>query len=318
MIQEWKVPAMVKGMLTWLPMLNRWRQRHASAGASDSPRYCYAIWLRHLTILDLYGFKINGARVGELGPGSSIGTGLTALLSGAAYYVGLDIVPFSAKADLGRIFDEVVQLYAGRESIPDHNEFPDARPRLTAYQFPNHLVDLTNFTAKAKAVRAELRSGVNSGQYVNYRAPWNSRREITAASLDLVFSQAVLEHIDALEETYQAMVTWLKPGGYASHVIDFRAHYLAPFWNGHWAYSEWEWHLVRGRREFLLNREPLSTHLTYAEKAGFEVLLAARDYENTRDYDRRGLHASALAKRFQILDSEDLRTRGAMLVLRKR
>lgn len=311
---------MAKGILTWLPMLNRWRQRHASAGASESPRYCYAVWLRHLTILDLCGFGINGARVGELGPGDSIGAGLAALLSGAASYVGLDIVPFSAKADLEGIFDELVQIYSRRESIPDHNEFPGVRPKLTSYEFPDHLVDRTNFTAKAKAIRTELRSGVNSGQYVNYRAPWNSPSAITAASLDLVFSQAVLEHIDALEETYQAMVTWLKPGGYASHVIDFRAHYLAPFWNGHWAYSysEWEWQLVRGRREFLLNREPLSTHLTYAEKAGFEVLLSARDYENTRDYDRRGLNPSALAKRFQMSDSEDLRTRGAMLVLRKR
>jgi SAM-dependent methyltransferase len=318
MIEGWKIPHIIKGMLTWLPMLNRWRQRHASAGASDSPRYCYSVWLRHLITLDLYGCKINGARVGELGPGGSIGTGLAALLSGAASYVGLDIVPFSAKANLEKIFDELVQIYSRRESIPDHNEFPGVRPRLTSYEFPDHLVDWTNFTAKTKEIRTELRSGMNRGQYVNYRAPWNSRSEITAASLDLVFSQAVLEHIDALEETYQAMFTWLKPGGYASHVIDFRAHYLSPFWNGHWAYSEWEWHLVRGRREFLLNREPLSTHLTYAEKAGFEVLLSARDYENTRDYDRRGLSPSALAKRFQIVESEDLRTRGAVLVLRKR
>jgi SAM-dependent methyltransferase len=189
---------------------------------------------------------------------------------------------------------------------------------LTSYEFPDHLVDWTNFTARAREIRAELRAGVNSGEYVNYRAPWNSRREITSASLDLVFSQAVLEHIDALGETYQAMSTWLKPGGYASHIIDFRAHYLSPFWNGHWAYSEREWRLVRGRREFLLNREPLSTHLAYAEKAGFEVLLSTRDYENARDYDRRGLHVSALAKRFQMVDPEDLRTLGAVLVLRKR
>ena len=153
---------------------------------------------------------------------------------------------------------------------------------------------------------------MNSGQYVSYRAPWSSLGEIAAGSLDLVFSQAVLEHVNALEETYQAMFTWLKPGGYASHVIDFSVHYLSPFWNGHWAYSEWAWQLVRGRREFLLNREPLSTHLTYADKAGFEVLSL------TRDFDSSGLNASALAKRFQIFDSEDLRTRGAILVLRKR
>lgn len=153
---------------------------------------------------------------------------------------------------------------------------------------------------------------MNSGQYVSYRAPWYASTQIAAASLDLVFSQAVLEHVDALEETYQAMSMWLKPGGYASHVIDFSAHYRSPFWNGHWAYSDCEWQLVRGRREFLLNREPLSTHLACAEKAGFEVLLLRRDYEGS------GLCADALAKRFRVLDGEDLQTRGATLVLRKR
>jgi hypothetical protein len=47
------------------------------------------------------------------------------------------------------------------------------------------------------------------------------------SSLDLVFSQAVLEHVDDPEETYKTMVAWLKPSGYASHVIDFSAHYLS-------------------------------------------------------------------------------------------
>src|SRR5262245_9785357 len=99
-------------MLTWLSPLNAWRVRHTSTGGSDSPRYCYSVWLRHLVTLHLYGFKINGAQIGELGPGDSIGTGLAALLSGATRYVALDIVPFSAKADLERILDKLVQLYS--------------------------------------------------------------------------------------------------------------------------------------------------------------------------------------------------------------
>jgi hypothetical protein len=48
MIQSWKVPPLLKGMGTWLPPLNTWRLRHASTGGFDSPRYCYAVWLRHL------------------------------------------------------------------------------------------------------------------------------------------------------------------------------------------------------------------------------------------------------------------------------
>ena len=298
-------------MLTWLPPLNTWRVHHTSTGGSDSARYCYSVWLRHLVTLHLHGFKINGAEIGELGPGDSIGTGLAALLSGAAYYVGLDIVPFSAKADLERILDELVQLYSRREPIPDHREFPRVLPRLNSYELPSCLINWTDFSNKVEGLRTALRTGVKGSQFVSYRAPWTSPKEISAASLDLVFSQAVLEHVDDLEQTYGAMYTWLKPGGYASHVVDFSAHYRAPFWNGHWAYSNSEWRLVRGRREFLLNREPLSTHLACAKKVGFELLLLRRDYDSS------GLTLSALSRQFRVLDPDDAQTRGAILILRK-
>jgi SAM-dependent methyltransferase len=310
-IQGWKVPHIIKGMLTWVPALNAWRVRHMSTGGSDSPRYCYSVWLRHLVTLHPHGFRINGAQIGELGPGDSIGTGLAALLSGATHYVGLDIVPFSAKADLERILDELVQLYSGREPIPDHREFPCVLPRLNSYEFPSCLIDWTDFTSRVEGLHMALRTGVNGSHFVSYRAPWTTPDDIAAASLDLVFSQAVLEHVDELEETYRAMFAWLRPGGYASHVIDFSAHYRSPFWNGHWAYSDWEWRLVRGRREFLLNREPLSTHLVCAKKVGFEVSLLRRDY------DSRGLNLHALSRRFRILDPDDAQTRGAILILRK-
>ena len=36
--------------------------------------------------------------------------------------VGLDIVPFSRKANLESIFGELAQLYFRRESIPDNNQ----------------------------------------------------------------------------------------------------------------------------------------------------------------------------------------------------
>src|SRR5687767_8607400 len=144
-LQSWKVPPITKGMLTYVPLLNAWRKHHATSGGTDSSRYCYSVWLRHLARLYRYGFKITGARVGELGPGDSIGIGLAALISGATRYVGLDIVPFSAKTDLETIFKELVQLYSRREPIPDNNEFPRVRPRLESYEFPSYLIDWENF-----------------------------------------------------------------------------------------------------------------------------------------------------------------------------
>ena len=194
MIQGWKVRPTVKGILTWLPVLNNWRFDHATTRGSDSPRYCYSVWLRHLVTLSQHGFRIGRAQIGELGPGDSIGTGLAALLSGARHYVGLDIVPFSVKADVEMMFDELIQLYSGKDPIPGHDEFPRVRPRLDSYEFPNCLIDWTNFADRIKRIRRELRASMNNGHHVSYRAPWTSPGNIPRASLDLIFSQAVLEH----------------------------------------------------------------------------------------------------------------------------
>src|SRR4029453_3249909 len=106
-------------MTTFVPGINALRVRGDSNGGSDSPRYCYSVWLRHLVMLDRFGFKINEARIGEFGPGDSIGIGLAAVLSGAARYVGLDAVPFSSRTNLLEFFNKLVELYIDRESIPD-------------------------------------------------------------------------------------------------------------------------------------------------------------------------------------------------------
>src|SRR5688500_7854357 len=188
-IQTWKVRHIITGMLTSVPLLNAWRLRHASTGGSDSSRYCYSVWFRHLVLLHRCGFKINGAQVGELGPGDSLGIGLAALLSGAARYIGLDIIPYSAKADLEKMFDELLHLYSQKEQVPNDAEFPLVRPRIDSYEFPSHLVDWANFPAKAEEIRNQLRDGLNSGPLLGYRAPWTSLAHIAEASLDLIFSQ---------------------------------------------------------------------------------------------------------------------------------
>lgn len=311
MAQAWKARHILVGALTFVPFLNAWRVRRGSTGGSDSARYCYSVWFRHLNILNRYGFEINGAQIGELGPGDSLGVGLTALLSGAARYVGLDIVPYSAKADLEKMLDELLLLYSRKERVPDDAEFPRVGPRIDSYELPSHLIDWTNLPVKAEEIRGQIRIGINSGSLLGYRVPWMSLPQIDEASLDLIFSQAVLEHVDSLEETYRAMFAWLKPGGYASHVIDFGAHGRSPFWNGHWAYSDWQWNQVRGKREFLLNREPLSAHLGLAKKVGFELLLIKREQAP------HGLETPALALRFRKMDATDALTSGVYLILQK-
>ena len=298
-MQLWKARHLVKGTLTHVRVLREWRSRHAVSGGTDSSRYCYKFWLRHLTGLHRHGFRVAGANIGELGPGDSIGAGLAALLSGGESYIGLDAINYFANVDLAAMLSELVVMVSNKEPIHQGEPFPD-----DAIHWPG-------FEERGVRLREAVRAGVNQSSLLRYQAPWTSPDVIQGHSLDLVFSEGVLQCIDELDQAYQAMFEWLKPGGYGSHAIGLSAATLSPYWNGHWAYSDWEWRVVRGARPFLLNREPLSTHLRCAERAGFQILSVARRY-----YDG-GLDASQLAPRFRALDPEDRRTSRAIVILRK-
>jgi len=312
MIQPWKVPHLVRGMLTFVPAVNRWRAPSRATGGSDSARYCYAVWLRHLVMLSRYGFTLQDRTVCELGPGDSIGAGIAALLGGARRYIALDAVPYSTTTDLRQMTADLAQLYESRQPIPDHDEFPGIRPRLTSYEFPRQAICDDSLQERIRLVTDAVNSGLHTANgMIAYHAPWRSVHDVAAGSLDLVFSQAVLQYVDALKDLYRSMFTWLKGGGYASHATGLGANDFAPMWNGHWAYSDREWRLVRGRREYMLNREPLSTHLRLAASAGFDILHAEPQYSH------RGLARQAIARRFRSLQPDDLAACGVMLILRK-
>ncbi len=54
----WKLRHVIKGTATWMPFVSAVRRRYGSTGGTDSARYCYAVWLRHLVTLSRHGFRI--------------------------------------------------------------------------------------------------------------------------------------------------------------------------------------------------------------------------------------------------------------------
>ena len=146
---------------------------------------------------------------------------------------------------------------------------------------------------------------------MRYIAPWNSGTALASDSVDLVCSQAAMEHVEDYQDCYCAQARWLRPGGYALHAIDFDCHWTARDWNGHWAHSAGVWRVLRGRRSYLINRAPCSWHLRAMRANGLEPVLLRREYREG------GIGREQLADRFQKLDDEDLRTVGALIVARK-
>jgi hypothetical protein len=213
--------------------------------------------------------------------------------------------------DWENIFIELIYLYERKSRIPDRVEFPLVRPPLSSYEFPDHLIFRNVTDQWVESIKSALGTTSTDGSPVAYKAPWTSLSDVASESLDLLFSQAVLQNVEPIQDVYGAMFAWLKPGGYASHATGFGANDFAPYWNGPWAYTEREWRLVCGRREVVLNREPLSRQLECARQARFEIV-----YIDTQS-EPGGLPIEDLDLQFQTFSAHDLSARGAVFILRK-
>jgi len=243
---------------------------------TDTARYCYSVWLRHLSIAYENKLTTQPNVIAKLGPGDSLGIGLAGLISGADKYYAFDVVKYSTTERNVRLFYELVDLFRAREDIPDEAEFPDVKPYLKSYQFPHHILNDARLKAclqpdriqTIKDALSECENNLSSEKriLIKYFVPWYDSSVLEKESVDMIYSQAVLEHVDNLDSVYQALFHWLKPNGFMSHQIDFKCHGKAEKWNGHWAYSDFVWKVIRGRRSYLLNREPHSVHINLQKR----------------------------------------------------
>lgn len=281
------IKQLIKGMSTYVPGLFSLISRKGTGG-TNSARYCYSIWLRHLVMAGRNNLSVQPKIVAELGPGDSIGIGLAALLSGSEQYFAFDIVDFAQlEKNLG-IFDELVDLYKRKEDIPGDEEFPRVEPKFESYEFPSGILTDERLSRTLDDLRIErIRKAIVNAQdkkysMIRYVVPWYSSDVLEKESVDMVYSQAVLEHVEDLADMYKAFYSWLKPEGFMSHQIDFKCHGTANEWNGHWGCSDFVWKLIKGKRAYLLNRMPHSTHVRLLKEAGFNIVcnLKVKDHSN--------------------------------------
>jgi hypothetical protein len=305
-----KYKPLIKGISTFVPGIN---QFHAGrTGGTDSARYCYSVWLRHLVMARNNGLNPYPKTVAELGPGDSLGIGLAALISGCDKYFAFDVVEYANAERNLEIFDTLLTLFKNRSAIPGDDEFPKIKPYLEEYDFPAGLLNENRLPHALEQSRIEkIRHSIIDLQRkdspILYKVPWYDASILEKESVDMIYSQAVLEHVDDLLNTYKAMHLWLKSSGYISHQIDFKCHGTANEWNGHWAYSDFMWKLIKGKRPYLLNREPHSTHIAILKEEGYRVV-CDKIFKS-----KSGLTKTALAPRFKSISDDDLTTSGAFI-----
>lgn len=263
-----------KGLISFaFPQVVRPRR----TGGSNSARYCYSVFLRHLKAVHHILRRVPQGVVAEIGPGDSLGVGIAALLAGASQYRAYDIVAFAAREQNLLIFDALLDLFKKRTPIPDEGEFSNLKPVIDDYSFPHallpkHVLERSLAPERLAALRHEIEQGIlNGSKAICYRAPWNGEDDAESSSVDWIFSQAVMGQIDNLVGIYRACGRWLSLGGTMSHQIDFGCLGTADTWDGHRAYSPLMWKIVRGRRAFLINRLPPSRHRELLQENGLAI-----------------------------------------------
>ena len=279
------------------------------SGGSFSAEYCYSVWLRHYRAIELSKLPTNFKKIAELGPGDSLGVGIVALLCGAEEYHAFDVIEHT---DLNRnikVANDVAQMLIAQRDIPTDGINKRTHPMLEDFSFPESLKKLKkeNILSKLEQIILALERKPSS-VIINYVVPWHMNQD-KITDMDLVFSQAVMEHVSDIDAAYDTMYEYLKKEGVMSHQIDFKGHEFTKSWDGHWHISKGVWKFLKYGMKNDLNRLPFSAHKKAVEKSGFRII-------HTIPVRAERIHTEMPKTGFSF-EEEDFQTSGALIICQK-
>lgn len=139
-----------------------------------------------------------------------------------------------------------------------------------------------------------------------------SMKEIPDASVDIIWSQAVLEHIrlSEFDDYLMQMRRVIKPDGLCSHRVDLKDHLGGALNNLRFKRKLWESDFF-SKSGFYTNRIRFTDMLERFKGAGFDVAWVTEDRWKTLPTPRRNL-----SQEFQDLDARELSVSGFDIVLR--
>ncbi len=250
-------------------------------GCMDAVDYPLSIFLSHVKRSGFEG-KLSGKTILELGPGDSVATALIAKAYGAR----------TVLVDTGYYASKEMDIY--RRFAATLVKLGLAAPSLDGMSSIEELLDV----CEARYLTGGLAS----------------LREIDDSSIDMVFSQAVLEHIRKHEflETQIQLHRILAPAGICSHSVDLRDHLGGAL--NHLRFSERLWESdFFARSGFYTNRLQMQKIIALFKEAGFDVELV-----EVRRWQTLPTPRKKMAKMFVDLSEEELNVSGFDVLLRKK
>lgn len=277
----WWAKIAAKIMLARLPVMpSTWQRlglfRH---GAMDDPDYSIGVFRSHTRSAGLE--RLKGLRILELGPGNSAATAVVAAAHGAS----------AVLVDAGNFAADNVAFYA---RLAD---------RLQKQGLPvPALADCTTVSEVLERCGAQFHADGLEGL-----------RRIPSSSVDLVFSQAVLEHIRAAEfaATMAELGRILRPGAASSHRVDLRDHLGGALNNLRFSPAIWESQLFT-RSGFYTNRMSLHQMQDVFQQTHDAVAITGMDYWHELPIKERQMHRS-----FRTMTETERLVQGFHVLMRK-
>lgn len=274
----WYVKIPIKIVLSRLPVsLGTWQRLNLfRAGAADSPVYHYGVFQCHLVACGIT--HLRGQNVLELGPGNGLLTALHASTLHAEHTWLIDQDQL-AKDDWAT-FEAAVQHLKSKGLTP--------QPISRGESIPNQL------------------------RYTYLTEGLSSLRQVPSSSIDFLFSQTVMEHVrlGEFDELVREMRRVLKPGGVASHWIDYRDHLQSALNNLRFSEKVWEGRFMSSSG-FYTNRIPFPAMMRRFRDAGFS-LRVVKEYRWPK-----GLPTSQakMAAPYRAMSSDELMVQHAHVVM---
>jgi hypothetical protein len=293
------IKALLKGIITYLPFSKKFLRKHKekSMHSGSFALFCYSFWLRTINLLDKNNISHSDLSIAELGSGGSFGIGMCALLTGCKSYLVLDIEDrFDLNLNL-QLLDSIVQYFNSALPIPDNNEFSKINLRINDYSFPTHLIKKAEYKNGEfiNLIKNDLfkisEHKYSQCQLIHYYSNWLKQQ--IDRKCDLIMSRAVMEHVSNPEIIYEKSNKLINKNGLHLHDIEFHSHNISKFWDGHLPIPNLLWEVIKGRREYYLNRWDYGHHIEYAKTVGLD-LIDSSIVKREPNYSNDGIYGAAV------------------------